>query len=90
MIKESAVERALVEAVRQRGGMAIKLAPTMAGLPDRLVLWPDGRHAFVELKGPTGKLTAVQAACHRRLRGLAQPVCVLDSLEAVAKYAAGK
>ena len=52
---EKEIERALVEAVEALGGQCIKwTSPGTTGLPDRIVLLPGARIAFVELKRPKG------------------------------------
>ena len=47
---ESATERKFRLAIRRAGGQCIKLVPSEAGIPDRLVLLPGGRIRLVELK----------------------------------------
>ena len=45
---ESTVERHLREEAKKRKGMALKfVSPGMNGVPDRIVLMPDGKMAFV-------------------------------------------
>jgi Holliday junction resolvase len=85
-MRERNVERRLVQRVTEAGGAAIKLAPTVAGLPDRLVLLPGGRTLLVELKAPGGKLRPVQAAMHERLFALGHEVVVLSSVEEVNRF----
>jgi hypothetical protein len=63
---EGALERFFYDEVRRAGGRVIKLAPTTAGIPDRLVFLP-GRMELVELKTETGKLSPVQIVWHDRL-----------------------
>ena len=56
---ESTVERHLREEAKKRKGTALKfVSPGMNGVPDRIVLMPDGKMAFVELKAPGKKPTA--------------------------------
>ena len=50
---EKRIEAALVKATHQRGGLCLKfVSPSMAGVPDRIVLLPHGRMGFVEMKAP--------------------------------------
>jgi len=70
-VKESAIEAYLRDQVKAQGGKAYKfISPGNAGVPDRLVLLPGGKIAFVELKTPGKKSTALQAAQQRRIRSL--------------------
>lgn len=69
--------------VTQRlGGMVVKLAPTQAGVPDRLVLlpghpgWPS-RIELVELKTVVGRLAPIQREWHRRAAALGVVVTTL-------------
>jgi hypothetical protein len=74
---ESAVESHLRLEVRKLGGTAIKLLPTIKGLPDRLIVMPGGRVYFVELKAANGRVSAAQRLWHDRLRALGCHVAVL-------------
>lgn len=57
VLRESVIEKALVKEAKSRGGMAVKfVSPGFDGVPDRLVLLPGGKCAFVELKAPGKKL----------------------------------
>ena len=50
---EKTIEMRLAATVRSYGGVAVKLAATgISGMPDRLILLPGGRMAFVETKAP--------------------------------------
>jgi hypothetical protein len=52
-VKESAIERRLVTEAVKRGGLAPKfVSPGLDGVPDRLLLFPGGKLAFVEVKAP--------------------------------------
>ena len=83
---ESALERHFRDSVRKLGGTAIKLLPSVKGLPDRLVVMPGGRVYFVELKAKTGVVSAIQKLWHDRLRGLGCNVAVLYDKDDVALW----
>ena len=68
---EKSIEKKLADAVKKRGGLAPKfVSPGLDGMPDRIVLMPGGRLAFVEVKAPGKKLRPLQEARHRKLREL--------------------
>ena len=55
-MQEKQVEQALVKAIKKSGGQALKFtSPGLTGVPDRLVLLPGGKAAFVEVKAPGKK-----------------------------------
>ena len=44
---EKTIEKKLTTAVKKAGGIAPKfVSPSFAGMPDRLILLPDGKFAF--------------------------------------------
>ena len=50
-VSEKQVERDFVIAVKRRGGLALKfVSPGRIGVPDRIVLLPNGKCAFAEIK----------------------------------------
>ncbi len=50
-MREKTIEAKLVKNVRSMGGLALKFSsPGFDGVPDRLVLLPGGRIAFIELE----------------------------------------
>lgn len=60
-MKESQIERRLVEGVKRIGGMCLKfVSPGTLGVPDRIIITAKGRVIFVELKTETGRLTKIQ------------------------------
>lgn len=86
MTREVSIEDTLGRHAKARGVWAIKFIPVVRGLPDRILLAPDGRVAFVELKKRGKRPTRIQAAIHRRLRRLGFPVVVIDRAELVAPF----
>ena len=74
------MEAKLVDAVKAAGGICWKFtSPGTAGVPDRIVLLPSGRIAFVEVKAPGEKPRPLQRLRIRTLRRLGFKVFVLDS-----------
>ena len=66
---EKMIEKKLLLAVRGNGGMCLKfVSPGMDGMPDRLVLMPGGRLAFVELKVPGKKPRPLQLHRHQTVQ----------------------
>lgn len=60
-VLEKSIEEHLIDRVRSMGGVCIKLKPFgNTGLPDRLVVLPEGRVVFVELKRPKGGVVAAK------------------------------
>lgn len=52
-MRERDIERKLVNAVKDKGGLCLKLTTTtFDGIPDRLILLPGAKSTFVELKAP--------------------------------------
>ena len=83
-MREKAVEQQLVKAVKQHGGICPKFtSPGYDGMPDRLVLLPHGRMAFVEVKAPGKKPRPLQINRHELLRKLGFKVFILDEPEQI-------
>lgn len=85
-MREVTVEQRLIAHARTRRGVAFKLAPTVAGLPDRMVVLPGGRIFLVELKAPNGKLSPVQRHIHDLFASLGVEVVVLYTLTQVDEW----
>lgn len=86
-MKESVVEKKLVASINNLGGDCYKLtSPNNAGLPDRLILMPNGAVYFVELKRPKGKLRPLQEYRKKRIEALGHTVKVIDTLEGVENF----
>lgn len=68
---EKYVEQKLVTEAKKMGGLAVKfVSPGLDGVPDRLVLFPEGKMAFAELKAPGKKLRPLQEKRKRTLEAL--------------------
>ena len=85
-MREKQTEQKLVQEARKNGGICPMLtSPGFAGMPDRLLLLPHGRMAFVEVKAPGEKPQPLQIARHGMLRRLGFKVYVLDGEEQIQK-----
>lgn len=83
-MREKEVEQQLRNEVKKHGGIALKFtSPGFDGMPDRLLLFPNGRVAFVELKAPGKKPRPLQLARHRLLKQLGFKVFVIDRKEQI-------
>lgn len=86
-MREKKIEQKLVTAVKKHGGICPKfVSPGFDGMPDRLLLLPHGRFAFVEVKAPNQKPRPLQLSRHKLLRRLGFQVYVLDTLEDIDKF----
>lgn len=74
---EQPVEDYFRTRIQQRGGLAIKMAPMQAGIPDRLVILPGNRMYLVELKRDDTRRSAIQKVWHRRLAKIGTTVVTL-------------
>lgn len=80
-MNEKTIERKLTAMVMTRGGIAVKLAATgISGMPDRLILLPGGRMAFVETKATGKKPRALQEQRMLMLERLGFRCFVIDSV----------
>ena len=60
-------------------------SPGTSGVPDRIVLMPKGRIAFVETKAPGDVPRKIQLKRHKQLRALGFQVYVLDDKKDIAE-----
>lgn len=83
-MRESDIEKALIIAVKKRGGLALKfISPGMSGVPDRLIMIKGGKLAFIELKAPGKKMRPLQIKRKRQLEELGFLVYCIDDKEQV-------
>lgn len=86
-MKESEIERVLVEEVKRLGGRAYKwVSPGNGGVPDRIVILPNTRPIFVELKTDTGRLSPLQENQIQRLKNLGQWVEIVKGIQGVKMF----
>ena len=70
-MRENEIEAKLVKEIRKRGGECLKFtSPGNTGVPDRIILLPEGRIYFVELKADNGTPTKLQLYWNRKLTEL--------------------
>lgn len=83
-MKESTIERHLVEGVKRLGGMCIKFtSPGTPGVPDRLIITATGRIIFVELKTEVGRLSKIQRYTVGEMQKRGADVRVVKGLDEV-------
>ena len=83
-MREKSIESKLAAEVRKHGGLAPKfVSPGLDGVPDRLLLLPDGRMAFAELKAPGKQLRPLQIRRKRQLETLGFRVFVIDNTDQI-------
>ena len=84
MMREITIETKLVKAVKNMGGLAPKfVSPGFDGVPDRIVLLPYGKIAFVELKTEGKTLRPLQVRRKRQLESLGFSVYCVDAVEQI-------
>lgn len=83
-MREKEVEKKLCVEVKKHGGIALKfVSPSFDGMPDRLVLLPNGKCGFVEVKAPGKKPRPLQISRIKMLKKLGFKVYVLDGIEQI-------
>lgn len=83
---EARLETSFYDGVRRLGGLCEKIAPTRAGIPDRVVLLPGGRIFFVELKTLDGAVRAVQRVWHQKAKDRGTEVVILRGAREVLQW----
>ncbi len=83
-MRERDIERKLVVETVRRRGVALKfVSPGCIGVPDRIVMLPDGKIGFVELKAPGKKPRPIQTRRIQQMRNMGFKVFVIDGVEQI-------
>ena len=83
-MQEKHIERKLVAAVKSMGGLAPKfVSPGIDGMPDRIVLLPMRKMAFVECKATGKKMRPLQLKRKQQLEALGFLVYCLDDVKQI-------
>lgn len=86
-MREAVIENKLVREVEKRGGVCYKfVSPSNPGVPDRIVITPDGRVIFVELKAPFGRMSNIQKWQKERLLQRGVDVRVVRGMDQVREF----
>ena len=81
---EKIIEKKLVTEAKKAGGLAPKfVSPGWDGVPDRIVLLPDGKIGFVELKSPGKKMRPLQVRRKKQLESLGFKVFCIDGTDQI-------
>ncbi|MEB2279683.1 VRR-NUC domain-containing protein [Lysinibacillus xylanilyticus] len=85
-MRESQIEKYLKSEIEKLGGLCYKfVSPGNKGVPDRLIILPNGQVIFAELKNEAGRLSPIQERTIKTLKDLKCRVFCLNSKPAVDK-----
>lgn len=83
---EKQIEKKFSEKIKKIGARAFKfVSPGVNGVPDRIVLMPNGKIVFAEIKAPGKKLRPLQQKRKEELEALGFKVYVIDSVKGVGE-----
>lgn len=83
-MREREIEKKFTDTVKKRGGIAPKfVSPGFDGMPDRIVLFPKGKMAFVEVKAPGEQPRPLQIKRMEMLKSLGFLVFVLNDVKQI-------
>lgn len=89
-MQEAKIENYLKKQIESIGGKAYKfVSPGVSGVPDRIVLLPQGKIFFIELKASDKKLRKLQEYRAKELRNLGFDVRTIDSMVKVDLFIEG-
>lgn len=83
-MREKIIEDKLKNAVKDKCGLCLKfISPGFDGVPDRIILMPNGIMAFAELKAPGKKLRPIQKRRKMQLQRLGFKVFCIDDIDMI-------
>lgn len=86
-MRESTLERRLVREVGRIGGKAPKwVSPGNRGVPDRIVILPNGKTVYVEMKATGKQLDPLQVRWSKILKHMGHRVYKIDSIESIDRF----
>lgn len=86
-MKESYIESYLVRKVKEKNGLCLKfVSPGNPGVPDRIIITPDGMTIYVELKTEVGRLAKIQKWQRSEMEKRGADVRVLYGMDAVKEF----
>lgn len=84
---EAQIEKRLGKLVQERGGLYFKfVSPSNPGVPDRIIITPDGRTIYVELKTTIGSLQRIQQWQLERMKQCGADVRVIKGWDAAKEF----
>lgn len=87
VVLERDIEQKLGAIVRKRGGLYYKFtSPGNVGVPDRIVITPQGKIIFVEIKTESGVLSKMQKIQIERLKANRVDVRVIKGWASAEKF----
>jgi len=85
--REKDLEAYLNDQFRKEHLPFIKFVPdNIPGMPDRMVLLPDGKVIWVEMKALHGKLSPIQELRHLQLEAAGQTVAVINTKTSAGEF----
>lgn len=83
---EKYFERKLIEGIKKKKGMCIKLLSMhFMGLPDRMCLLPGGIIFFCEVKSTGEEPSKIQQFVAKKITGLGFNYYIIDNIEIIKK-----
>lgn len=86
-LSENQLEEKLRKKIKELGGIALKfVSPGCAGVPDRIILMPQGKIYFVEMKSPRGEVNPIQKYVFEKFEEVGFKVHILNSDDAIKNF----